>query len=122
MNLDQDAIFEHLIVDEQKLNDIEKHSREQSHSDKWKTERKYRLTASNFKTIVKRQRHHATLTKNLLNPKSVTSKYTEHGMKHEPIALQQYEKYMFSTRKPVEVLKSGLVVNMAQPFIAASPD
>ena len=29
---------------------------------------------------------------------------------------------MFSTRNPVSVLKSGLVVSMASPFLAASPD
>ena len=29
---------------------------------------------------------------------------------------------MFSTRNPVSVFKSGLVVSMASPFLAASPD
>ena len=32
------------------------------------------------------------------------------------------EVMMFSTRNPVSVFKSGLVVSMASPFLAASPD
>lgn len=59
---------------------------------------------------------------NLLNPKQFSSKYTEHGKKYESVALQQYEKYMFSTRRKVVVLQSGLVVCKEMPFLAASPD
>ena len=39
-----------------------------------------------------------------------------------PVALKEYEKYMFLTRNPVSVFKSGLVVSMAFPFFAAAPD
>ena len=91
-------------------------------SKEWQAERKFRYTASNFHTIVKRQRNHDTLVNNLLHPKLFTAKQTAHGKTYEPVALNEYEKYMFSTRNPVSAFKSGLVVNMASPFLAASLD
>ena len=122
LSSNQEALLDHLIVDEAKLNNIEKTTREQAASQEWLTERKFRFTSSNFNTIVKRKRNHDTLVNNLLHPKSFTSKQTAHGNTYEPVALKEYEKYMFSTRNPVTVFKSGLVVSMASPFLAASPD
>lgn len=122
LSKDQEALLDHLIVDEAKLNSIEKTTREQAASQEWNAERKFRFTASNFHTIAKRKRNHASLVNNLLHPKPFTSKQTEHGKTYEPVALKEYEKYMFATRNPVTVLKSGLVVSMACPILAASPD
>ena len=109
-------------MDEAKLNNIEKTTREQAASQEWNAERKFRFTASNFHTIAKRKRNYASLVNNLLHPKTFTSKQTEHGKTYEPVALKEYGKYMFATRNPVTVLKSGLVVSMACPILAASPD
>ena len=122
LSSNQEALLDHLIVDEAKLNTIEKKTSEQAASQEWQAERKFRYTASNFHTIVKRQRNHNTLVNNLLHPKPFTAKQTAHGKTYEPVALKEYEKYMFSTRNPVSVFKSGLVVSMASPFLAASPD
>ena len=41
---------------------------------------------------------------------------------YEPIALQQYEKFMFNRKTPVAVLKSGFVVSKSCPVPGASPD
>ena len=41
---------------------------------------------------------------------------------YEPIALEQYQKYMSSINKPVKVFKSGLVISMDAPYLVASPD
>ena len=41
---------------------------------------------------------------------------------YEPIALQQYEKFMFNRKTPVAVLKSGFVVSKSCPVLGASPD
>ena len=122
LNRNQEALLDHLIVDEAKLNNIEKTTREQAASQEWNAERKFRFTASNFHTIAKRKRNYASLVNNLLHPKPFTSKQTEHGKTYEPVALKEYGKYMFATRNPVTVFKSGLVVSMACPILAASPD
>jgi len=58
----------------------------------------------------------------LLHPKPFTSRYTDHGIKYEPVALEQYQKYMLSISRPVQVLKSGLVVSLEAPYLGASPD
>jgi hypothetical protein len=115
-------LLDFLIVDKIKLNKIEKETREQSASEEWKNQRKYRFTASNIKNIFIRQRNHNTLVNNILNPKPFSTRHTIHGHTYEPIALRQYEKYMFSIRKQVLVLKSGLVVCMELPMLGASPD
>ena len=57
-----------------------------------------------------------------MHPKPFTSKYVSYGMKYEPVALREYEKFMFNRITPVAVLKSGFVVSEAFPVLGASPD
>lgn len=83
-------------VDVAKLNEIQRKTREQSNCQEWKDERTFWLTTSNFGLIKERKRNHETLVKNLLNPKPFSSMYTNHGLKYEPVALEQYQKYMMS--------------------------
>ena len=116
------ALLEKLCVDEEKINDIETKTREQSNCEEWKQERRLRFTASNFGLISARKRHHENFVNSLLHPKPFTSRYTNHGIKYEPVALEQYQKYMHSIRRPVKVLKSGLVVSLDAPYLGASPD
>ena len=87
------SLLNSLQVDEDKLNDIEIKTRSQSGCPEWKLERKFRFTASNFGLIRDRKRNHESLVKNLINPKPFSSRYTNHGVKYEPIALEQYQKY-----------------------------
>ena len=49
-------------------------------------------------------------------------RYTNHGLKYEPIALEQYQKYMSSINQLVKVFKSGLVISMDAPYLGASPN
>ena len=57
-----------------------------------------------------------------MNPTPVSSKYLEHGQKYEPVALMEYEKFMFNRRTPVKVLPCGLVVSRGCPILGATPD
>ena len=75
-----------------------------------------------FGLIRDRKKHHENLLKNLLHPKPFTSRYTNHGLKYEPIALERYQKYMLSNHRPVQVLKSGLVISLDSPYSGAPPD
>ena len=101
---------------------IETETRQQAECEKWKEERKFRFTASQFQLISKRQRNHEGFAETLMNPKPVSSKYLEHGKKYEPVALMEYEKFMFSRRTPVKVLPSGLVVSKGSPILGGTPD
>ena len=49
LSSNQEALLDHLIVDEAKLNTIEKKTSEQAASQEWQAERKFRYTASNCK-------------------------------------------------------------------------
>lgn len=86
-----------LYLSEDDINTLETETRQQTESTRWKDERKYRFTASNFHLISRRQRNHDTLANNLLNPKDVNSRNFEHGRRYEPIALMQYEKFMYNS-------------------------
>ena len=122
LSTEEAALFLHLSVDEDKVNTIEASTREQSESEIWKKERTYRFTASRFLLIAKRKRNHEGFAQSIMHPKPFTSKYIAHGMKSEPVALQEYEKFMFNRKTPVAVLKSGFVVSQAFPVLGASPD
>ena len=116
------ALLEKLSVDEQKINDIETKTRGKSNCEEWKQERKLRFTTSNFGLISARKRHHDNFVNSLLHPKPFSLRDTNHGIKHEPVAMEQYQKYMHSIHRPVKVLKSGLVVSLDAPYLGASPD
>ena len=57
-----------------------------------------------------------------MHPKPFSSKYVAHGIKYEPIALQEYQKFMFNNKTPVTVLRSGFVVSKSCPVLGDSPD
>ena len=76
---------------------------------------------SSFQPIAKQQRNHESFAQSIMHPKPLTSKYVAHGMKYEPVALMEYEKFIVNRKTPVTVLKSGFVVSEAFPVLGASP-
>lgn len=119
---DQDDFIDKLAVDEEKINNIEFETRGQANSDLWKAERKYRFTASNFYAISHRQRNHDTFSRTNMYPKQFRSAATAHGIKYEPVALHEYQRYMDKQGTPVTVFKCGLVVDMNEPVLGCTPD
>lgn len=118
----QKKVLDKLMIDEDKINEVEKATRQQAECDKWKDERCYRFTASRFNLIRKRKRNHDNFAQTLMHPKPFTSKYVDHGRKYEPVALLEYEKFMQSRKTPVKVLPSGLVISKSHPILGATPD
>ena len=118
----EEALIKHLTVHEDRIHSIESTTREQAGCDEWKSQRTYRFTASKFHLISRRQRNHQRFAQSLMHTKPFSSKYVTHGLKYEPIALQQYEKFMFTRKTPVAVLKSGFVVSKSCHVLGASPD
>ena len=80
------------------------------------------FSASKFQSITKRQRNHGSFAESIMHPKPFSSKYVAHGIKYEPIALQEYQKFMVNNKTPVTVLRSGFVVSKSCPVLGASPD
>ena len=118
----EENLLSSLSVDEEKIHKIENSTIEQSASDMWRKERTYRFTASKFQAITKRQRNHGSFAESIMHPKPFSSKYVAHGIKYEPIALQEYQKFMFNNKTLVTVLRSGFVVSKSCPVLGASPD
>jgi hypothetical protein len=118
----EEKVLDKIAADEDKLNEIERETRQQADCGKWNEERKYRFTASRFHLIQKRQRNHDTFAESLMHPKQFSSKYVEHGRKYEPVALLEYEKFMQSRKTPVQVLPCGLVILKSHPILGATPD
>ena len=93
------------LVDKNMINKIEEATRDQTLSEQWKKECKFRFTASKFDLISKRRRKHDKFAMDLINPKAFTLRYVEHGIKYELIALQEHEKIMFARKARVKVLE-----------------
>ena len=119
---DEKRLLKTLQIEEDEIKQIEGETRYQAESHKWREERKFRFTASTFHLISKRQKNHKNFAETLINPKSVPSKYLEHGKKFESVALREYEKLMCNRRTPVKVLPSGFIVSKCTPVIGATPD
>ena len=64
-------LYESLCIDEETVNTIEKETRDQSNSERWKLERKYRFTASQFYLISHRQRCHDKFAQEIMCPKDI---------------------------------------------------
>ena len=60
---DEKQLLHTIQIEEDKINEIERQTRDQAESDKWREERKFRFTASKFHLISKRQRNHKPLLK-----------------------------------------------------------
>lgn len=63
------------------INNMEEATRDQSLSEQWKKECKFRFTASKFDLISKTQRSHEKFAADLINPKLVFLRCVEHGIK-----------------------------------------
>ena len=99
---------------------IEAKTQGQSSSERWKSERELRLTASNFGQIctITERRDIPKLCEAMYSPKDLSKvPAIRHGNTYESIAL---EKFTESTGK--EVIKSGFCVHPDFPFLGASPD
>jgi hypothetical protein len=114
---DEKKVISDLTLEEENINTIEKETRKQAECEKWKNERKFRFTASKFHLISRRQRNHETFAETIINPKSISSRHLEHGRKYEPVALLEYDTFMYNRRTPVQVLGSGLVILKAVQYL-----
>ena len=119
--LERDLI-DSFIVDENCINKTEKGTRDQCASEQWKSECKYRFTASKFQLISRRQRNHSSFAQDLMYPKPFQSRYTKHGTKYEPVSIDMYQKYMKSKEMLVYVFKCGFIILADLPFLGGSPD
>ena len=101
---------------------LEGATKDQASSELWRSQRRFRFTASNFYLISHRQRNHQNFANTLIHPKAFTSRHTSHGIKYEPEAIHAYMKHMNNRSIPVDVYKCGLVVSQKELTLAWTPD
>ena len=82
----QEKFIKNLVISEDEINNIENESRGQANCELWKTQRKYRFTASH------RKRSHEAFAKTLMYPKEFRSVHTAHahGIKYEFSTIHEY--------------------------------
>lgn len=98
--------------------EIEQSTKGQSSSARWFAERKGRITASNFGSIMNRKKEiNDTFVRNIFDKKSFKSAPTSYGQANEKTAKQMYIKSSGNHIHDV-----GLVVNPLFPFLGATPD
>lgn len=99
---------------------LEVETREQSNCLLWKSERKYRITASKFGSICKRQKEvNETFLKTIFNGADLSrNKYVQEGLKNENLATEKYQ----NIHPGVKTFSVGLCVNPTLPMFGASPD
>ena len=108
--------LEDITADEVKQ--IEIKTRGQANNEKWHVHREGRLTASKFFQFVKGSGK-PILAHNSLYPTKFSSDATNHGIKYEPTAVENYVKD-YKVAEKVE--ECGLFILESHPFIAGSPD
>ncbi|XP_052063676.1 uncharacterized protein LOC127703187 [Mytilus californianus] len=103
---------------------IEKKTTLQLCSEIWKDERKKRITASNFGSVVKRNSKIkiAPLIKQLLYSTFKGNKTTRIGIKEEKVTITEYVNIKQKENIHTKVEQSGLVVDKNHKFLGGSPD
>ena len=107
-------------VDDMDINacyDIESKTQKQHECQQWFEERKSRLTASTFGSIIKRKKITEKFVENIVNPKSFTSSATTYGKSNEKAAISNY-----ISKSGNHVHDCGLVIGYKFPFLAATRD
>ena len=91
---------------------------------KWQEERRKRITASNVGQIAKRKptTKVATKVKQLLYSRFHGNRATEWGLLQEDVSRMEYLKIKQAISPDFSLANSGLVVSVANPWLAASPD
>ena len=120
-------VEENLIVAHEDILEIERNSREQSDSDVWYLERRKRVTASNFGSIIKRKKkiHPTSILKNVLEkgPMQKLPAAIKWGKSNEMNGIKRYWECKEKCNQAVDLCSfCGFVVNGMFPWLGASPD
>ncbi|KAM7304091.1 uncharacterized protein ISCGN_013991 [Ixodes scapularis] len=117
------SLLQELVLTPAGARRLEKNSRQQAKSATWRAARKDRLTASSFGVVLMRESWTAIGLRNLVQVRDLSRvRAIQHGIKHEPQAVQHYRRALHSLGHDVEISACGLLVDPACPWLGASPD
>lgn len=119
------AFKESLHLTDDQIREIEQSTRDQKLSLRWHSERRFRITASNFGSILHRKESTPPdkLVLRLLQQKSFSTPALKYGIDTEPKAREEYVAYQhIHGHGDLAVSPSGFIVSSSHPFLGASPD
>lgn len=119
------AFKESLHLNDDQIREVEQATRDQRLSPRWYSERRFRITASNFGTILHRKESTPPdkLVIRLLQQKTFSTPATQYGIANEHIAIAEYVGYQHSHgHTDLAVSPSGFNVCSTHPYLGASPD
>lgn len=103
--------------------DLERNTRQQRHSQRWKKARLNRLTASRFGCVITRKEWTEKGLKNLIEPKDLTRvRAVQYGIRNESMAKDRYVAVMKNYGHNVSIQPNGLFVDPSCPWLGATPD
>ena len=110
--------FNSQVTEEQAI-EIEKATKNQAASRKWREERSCRVTASRFGEIMNMRAttDGSRLAETIVRPSPLNVPAVKWGKMHEGRVLREYE-----LARGISVTRSGLVVDRTRPYLACSPD
>ncbi|CAC5417661.1 unnamed protein product [Mytilus coruscus] len=96
----------------------------QSQSGLWHSERKKKITASNFASIVKRNPSLpiAKFVRSILYSSFSGNRHTRYGINQEDTTIEEYKLKKAEENENVSVERPGLVIHHTNKYLAASPD
>ena len=116
---------ESLHLTDDHIQSIEQKTRDQRLSPLWHSERRFRITASYFGSVLLRKESTPpdNLVISLLQLKKFTTAATQYGINTESTAIAAYTLYQHEHGHPdLTVSPSGFIVCSTHPFLGASPD
>ncbi|VDI15012.1 Hypothetical predicted protein [Mytilus galloprovincialis] len=114
----------HINLSAQQCKNITTSTFHQSQSGLWHSERKKRITASNFGSIVKRNPSLpiAKFVRTILYSSFSGNRHTRNGINQEDTTIEDYKLKKAEENENVSVERSGLVIHHTDKYLAASPD
>ena len=115
---------EHICISPTDAIELEITTWNQSLSNLWHNERKFRITASIMKEVCHRKPSTSVkvFIESKLSPKPVNSPAINYGQRNEEIAVKSYINYQQKRGTALLVHKCGLYVDPSIPWLAATPD
>lgn len=120
----QEFLNKHVCVSSTQIAKIQSSTSKQSSSGLWHSERRIRLTASNFGKVYRRRPSIPVknLVKSLLYSNFKGNRHTRNGLLQERSTIEEYKLRKAEENENVIVKDSGLVIDHNNNFLAASPD
>lgn len=127
-SLDHDimSFVDNLCMSISNCKEIERKTQNQSSSNLWWSERKYRFTASDFGELCKRKKKNCDklVERKIRQPVSSSQAPASlrHGKDYEDAGARKYLRYMTNIGHKLEINSCGLVLRSDMPILGCSPD